>query len=673
MSRRRSACVRFQAGVEGLEERRLLSFADGNGAVVTSLTAPTNRTIVITFDGPLNASQAQNPGYFAVNGLSSASPELITQPGKAIRVVAANYNPSTHQVGLILAQPLKPSTFYRVFINGTPGSGLTDATGTTIDGDNDDTPAGNFYGLVAYGNRIAFRDMSGNQAQVRISGGGQVDLWRELNGNVDQLSVVGAVAGQSTLTGVVHATKGSNGLVVIPSYQGLTGVNNLLPPTFVSQAPPVNSPTPVVANAANPPYSLAITQVPMPSVPGIQSAVYVQAGGKWLVFGGRTNGLHNFDPSGLVSFPPIYQNNNIYVIDPSTGQTWSESWNATGLSQAVTRALASTNQESFQQGNRLYTIGGYSFDPSSSQFTTYDAVSSLNVKGLINSVVFGGSPLSQSRRIGLRQGYDSRMQVTGGDLTTLGGKFYMMFGQDFQGGYNGATASISQVYTDEIRSFRIVNKGANSLAIANYQAQRDPVNFRRRDGNLAVPSILPNGRQAITTLGGVFTPQGSVFRQPITVGPNGFGVVNQNYLQYFTQYNSAKTELFDPRLKTMSTILFGGISLYNYNFSTGTLSSDPEIPFVNDVTSLVQSKNGSIQEYIMPSQLPGRYGAESAFFASSGLPTYANGVINFARLPRVATLGYIYGGVFSTVGNTSNPATQTTASNQVFKVTLVKN
>jgi hypothetical protein len=101
------------------------------------------------------------------------------------------------------------------------------------------------------------------------------------------------------------------------------------------------------------------------------------------------------------------------------------------------------------------------------------------------------------------------------------------------------------------------------------------------------------------------------------------------------------------------------------------LTSDSELPFVDDVTSFVRRANGSSQEYIMPSQLPGLYGTEAAFFASAGLPTYSNGVIQLDKLQGPTTLGYIYGGIFSTVPNTTDPGSQTTSSNQVFKVTLV--
>ena len=268
------SCARFQPRAESLEDRKLLSYADGNGPVVTSLIARIGRasTIVVSFDGPLDQSLAQKASEYQVNALAPGNPEIVTKSGRPDRVVAASYNASTMQVTLSLAKPLRAGTFYRVYINGTPGSGLTDTSGTLFDGDNDDTPAGNFYGLIATGSKIRFTDASGNRATVRLTGGGQIDLWRELNGDVDLMSLVGTISGQSVLTGSIRATKGSDGIVVIPSIQGLAGVENELPPSFVSQAPPNMSPTPVVATSSNLSYSLQITPVSMPSVPAIQSA-----------------------------------------------------------------------------------------------------------------------------------------------------------------------------------------------------------------------------------------------------------------------------------------------------------------------------------------------------------------------------------------------------------------
>ena len=588
----------------------------------------------------------------------------MTANGPADPIRAASYNAATDQVTLSLARPLTPGVNYRIWINGTPGSGLTDINGVTFDGDNDDTPGGDFYGLISEGRRLTFSDMNGNRATVHVSGGGMVELWREINGNVNQLSVIGAVPNQTTLTGMIRPGKGSDGLVVIPSLLGMEGVNNQLPANFVAQAPPVMSPTPVVATPQNLPYSLQISAVSMPSVPSIQSAIFAQAGGKWLVIGGRTNGLHNFDPSGLISFPPDDQNNSIIVIDPTTGQTWTEPWSSTGLPASMTASLASTNQEFHQVGNRLYAVGGYSDDPVTNQFTTYDTLSSINVRGMINAVINHGNVAAQVKQI-----RDPRLAVTGGEMETLGNRTYLVFGQNFQGGYNGNTADYSQIYTDEVRSFRIVDKG-NALAVAGYKAQRDPMNFRRRDYNLG-PTILPNGRQGLTAFGGVFTPQGNGYRFPVLINPGGTAKIDTKYQQFFSQYTSANVGLFDSKTRSMDTIFFGGISLYDYNFATGQFTVDTELPFVDDVTTFAQRADGSDQEYIMPSQLPGRYGSNAAFFASPGLPHYSDGVIKLNRLTGPTTLGYIYGGIYSTVGDTTDPPSQTTSSNQVFRVTLI--
>ncbi len=671
-----------------MERRSLLASSGGTGAVVIGLAiplGPERTSIVVSFDGPLDPTTAQVPGYYHVNAVGTGNPEIVTSTGAADPVVSAVYNSGTQQVTLGLAGPLALNQFYRVMITSQPSIGVMDVLSTTtggvtttsdqpIDGDNDQTPAGDFYGLVGLGTSFRFTDNSGDTASIKLSKGGDVQLWRELNGDIDALGVVGT-SGKSVLSGSVRRAKGSSGQVVLALTSGLSGVvNKLSPSSFPIQGSTTSSPAPVVATTKNLPYSLEIQPVAIPSVPTIQSAVSAQSGGLWLVFGGRTNGLHGFDPSGVVSFPPQYQNNNIYVIDPSTGQTWTEAWTSTGLPQSAWAPLASSNQESYQQGDRLYTIGGYSSvttGPSSdptTNFSTYDTLSSISVSGLIHAVLTQGAAVSSIEQIS-----DPRFEVTGGELGMIGGRSYLVFGQDFQGGYNGVTGTSngSQVYTDEIRSFQIIDNDQGSLAISNYQAQRDPVNFRRRDGNL-VPVVFPDGKPGLEYLGGVFTvPAGGGYVNPVIIANNGTATVN-SYQQYFSQYTSPRVGLYDSRTRSLDTILFGGISLYDYNFATGSLTSDTNLPFVDDVTTLVQRANGTSQEFIMPSQLPGLYGAGASYLAAPGLPTTANGVINLANLKGPTTLGYIYGGILSSSPNTFQNQ-PTTASGQVFKVVLVPN
>ena len=125
----------------------------------------------------------------------------------------------------------------------------------------------------------------------------------------------------------------------------------------------------------------------------------------------------------------------------------------------------------------------------------------------------------------------------------------------------------------------------------------------------------------------------------------------------------------------MYDILLGGISLYDY--SNGQLTEQTGLPWVDDVTSLVQAGNGSFQEYIMP-PIPsvtadgtGYYGANAALFGNQALPTYRNGVIRLNKLRGPTVVGYMYGGIYSTVPTTGNNTfAQTGASNQVFQITL---
>lgn len=295
-------------------------------------------------------------------------------------------------------------------------------------------------------------------------------------------------------------------------------------------------------------------------------------------------------------------------------------------------------------------------------FTTYSTLTSLSVSGLITALVNGGSVAAGS---GIQQISDPRFAVTGGEMLAIQAVTYLVLGQDFQGGYSFPPTA-NQTYTGEIRSFQIST--TPTLAISNYQALRDPVNFRRRDGN-AGPTLSPSGQPGLSYFGGVFTEPGGIgYRNPIAVDSNGNAQIS-TYQQFFNQYNAPHIPFFDARTGSMTTIFLGGISLYD--FSAGQLvGPNLALPFVDDVTSFVTRANGLGQEYIM-SPLPGLYGAGAGFFAAPGLPTSSNGVIQLTQLSGPTVLGYMYGGIFSQVPNPggSGPGLSG-SSNQVFQVTV---
>lgn len=72
-------------------------------------------------------------------------------------------------------------------------------------------------------------------------------------------------------------------------------------------------------------YSVKLKPVTITNLPGLHSFAVAQAGNKWLVIGGRKDGLHARQPFN--AFPAAYNNSDIYVIDIITKQFWSTSVN----------------------------------------------------------------------------------------------------------------------------------------------------------------------------------------------------------------------------------------------------------------------------------------------------------------------------------------------------------
>jgi len=757
----------------------LVTAVVGTSPVLTSMTStPGSKSLVLTFSTPLVPETATDLANYSITAPTLfGSPEVVTRSGPKVKILAAEYteiSETSSQVTLTLAHSLRLGIFYRVFINGelpissgNPNSNPVTGVGTgqtTFDGDNDATPSGDFYGLFGIGPRLSFYDSTRDRV-VLTATDGQINVWRQLNGDINQVTVL---PGASALSGSVKPGRGSPGTVYIGAVtipveeplvlngaaDNLTPSFSVVPPAGLTQPPPLptqTSPAPIVATSQNLPYTLNITPVSAPGIenlPEIQSAVYAQTAptsqypsGLWVSFAGRTNGRHDFFFDPAKNFPPSYQNQNIFVINPATWQVWSTPWSQTDVPTSVSNSLSSTNQQHYQRGDTLFTVGGYSrpgtvgftgdvstladtiavtsglenlavgqsvsgvvlvdlqvFPPettitaisgstvttsrpsavdgtglslvaSTGEFTTYDTLTALSLSGLAEAIINGNAD-ELTTLANIRQISDPRLGLAGGDMLEKDGRTYLAGGHNFQGAYNGATATIAQVYSNEIKSFRIVDNGRH-LAIVDYRAQRDDVNFRRRDGNL-VPSIGTAGQSELRYLGGVFTTSGGGFQAPLLIGRDGTARVDAAYQQFFSQYSTADISLYDRHSKANYTILMGGISLYNY--SDGQLTSNTTLPWTDNVTSLVQSADGKFQEYIMSPIPPaasgdtGFYGAYAGFFQNQALPAYRNKVIQLEKLTGPTVVGYMYGGIHSLF--TTAPPRGTYASNQVFQIVL---
>ncbi|MBK7964948.1 MAG: hypothetical protein IPK10_06445 [Bacteroidetes bacterium] len=137
------------------------------------------------------------------------------------------------------------------------------------------------------------------------------------------------------------------------------------------------------------PFSVYIEPLNIAGLGGIQSYAYGQHNGKWLIVGGRLDGLHQRQP--FASFLASGNNNQIFVVDPLSMQRWTAP--ISSLPVGLQEQLSSTNMEFFQEGNYLYCIGGYGYSNTAVDHITYPSLIAIDVPAVIDAVV-NGSPFT---------------------------------------------------------------------------------------------------------------------------------------------------------------------------------------------------------------------------------------------------------------------------------------
>jgi len=417
---------------------------------------------------------------------------------------------------------------------------------------------------------------------------------------------------------------------------------------------------------AQTPFDVRLEPISIAGLGGIQSYAYGQHNGKWLLVGGRLDGLHRRQP--FAAFDTAGNNTHLTVVDPLAGKVWTAP--LASLPAGIREQLGATNFAFRQENNQLYCLGGYGFIATAGDHTTFGALTAIDVPATIAAIVKG-----QEIAPFFRQVADSLFAVTGGHLKKINSTFYLVGGHQFLGRYNpmgpNRGPGFVQRYTYGIRPFTLTDDG-KTISIRHLPARLDEAHFRRRDFNV-VPQILPNGEPGLTAFSGVFRAAGNIpYLTCIEIDSAGFHV-NDGFSQYYNHYHCANIPLHSAKTGDMHTVFFGGIAQY-YD-SLGLMVQNSDVPFVRTIARVSRNSAGEMAEYLLPTSMPALLGAGSEFIPLETLPTYANGVIQLDALTADSTLvGYIYGGISSTAANIFwiNDGIQSSASAQVFKVWLKK-
>lgn len=297
-------------------------------------------------------------------------------------------------------------------------------------------------------------------------------------------------------------------------------------------------------------YQIQLNPITIPNFPGIHSYAFAQHEGKWLIVGGRVDGIHARQPFN--SFPASSNNTSIFVVDVATSQFWSASVNS--LPTSLKEQLQATNFNFYQDGETLYIIGGYAFSATANDHITFNKLTSIDVPNLISAVVNGTAISSY-----FKQMTDENLAVNGGQLGKIGNTFYLVGGHRFDGRYNPMNnPTYTQTYTNGIKKFQIDNSGSQ-LSISNYQVITDAVHLHRRDYNL-LPQIFPDGSQGYMISSGVFQINVDLpFLYPVDIKELGY-FPQTTFNQYLSNYHSAKSCLYDGVNNRMHNLFFGGMS-----------------------------------------------------------------------------------------------------------------
>lgn len=439
------------------------------------------------------------------------------------------------------------------------------------------------------------------------------------------------------------------------------------------------------------PLRVAIKTAEFSLAGGLHSYVFGVHDGKWLLLAGRTNGMHSFnnDPN---NFPPSQQNRDVYVVDPAKGTVKKRSLTShrSGLSQHEVDLLSVTSPQFYQEGSTLYITGGYGVNSATGQFSTKDSLTAIDVPGLMRWVC-----RSTHRRAShfIRHISDPIFKITGGYMTKIGkhSPTQLIFGQNFQGFY--FDPGTNGIYSDQVRRFHILDDG-KKLAVKKLTPlpTHPDENFRRRDLNILPVMRYKEGKLIAESVAfsGVFTLTDGAWTVPVEINAHGKSSMadpslSSTFKQGMNNYTCATVGLFSKKERDMYNIFFGGIS-YGF-FVDGVFQTDSELPFINQVTTIKIDKHGHFKQYLMKEEYPvilstnsnpGNrllFGAGSAFILADDLPIYPNGVIKwdklFSKCHSKRCIGYIVGGIQSTVPNTSVPS-DSAASPYIFKVYAIK-
>ena len=396
---------------------------------------------------------------------------------------------------------------------------------------------------------------------------------------------------------------------------------------------------------------------------GRQSFVHGSHGSRIVLIGGRTDGLHRRQPP--MSFGPEGEPLTVEVLDLMERKHWSAPVN--GLPADVLDQWTSTNACFVQVDSLMYIIGGYGIASAGGGHRTHPVWSIVNVERLINAVISGTAiaPL-------ISHGNGTPYAITGGRGGVMGDTIITVGGHQFDGRYNPmGGASFTQAYTNAIRRF-VPTPSATGHGLTFIGEHIDPINLHRRDFNV-VPQVFPDQSFGYTAFSGVFQIGADLpYLTAVDIHADTHRIV-PNFEQYLAHYHSGTVPVHDRRDNSMHTFFLGGIAQFRAS-SAGGIERNDSVPFVNTISRVTRSADGTMQEYRLRDTMPGLLGAGAEVALVHNDNVTRHGVVTVATTAVLDStlVGWVIGGIRSSAPNIFwiNDGTQSSASTFLAELRL---
>lgn len=435
-----------------------------------------------------------------------------------------------------------------------------------------------------------------------------------------------------------------------------------------------------VSNAA--PFSVVVTEdTSRTFLPSLQSFVLATSGDTWLMFAGRTNGMHDFADYTETSFPHQDFNKELYVCNTNACKSMS----VTNIPMPYQSMFRATNLQHYQDGNDLYVTGGYGENPNKTNniiedWNTYDYMAKIDVAAMMSAI---NNNDQKALNASMVFGQDSIVEATGGELFKMGEYFYLTGGHKFNGVFqHGKPGSSTQVYLDAVHRFKFVENNGQ-LAVSDFTKVTDAkpdslTQFRRRDLPVVTGLQLKNGNleQTVNMFAGVFTSpnnkisglsSNAAFTMPIQINNDGTYNLDQTFEQEQNVYATANFAAYDSNTQTLYSTLLGGIG-----------GSAGDEGFTNKVITINKPLAGGVTSHTIQDSIPSNqlFGAESNIvYSSASKVTGSDDVFDISKMKTgdIMQIGTFYGGIEADVPNPGGFGSgKSKASNKLWTVTIQK-